>query len=45
MKLLVILSSVVLISAKSLNLKQLEYGFCGETKTNQRICSMRGLID
>merc|ERR1711993_12750 len=28
MKLLVLLSSVVLISAKSLNLKQLEYGFC-----------------
>merc|ERR1712165_60187 len=28
MKLPVLLSSVVLISAKSLNLKQLEYGFC-----------------
>lgn len=34
MKLLLILSSVVLLNAKSLNVKEMEYGFCGELTMN-----------
>ena len=30
MKLIVLLSTIVLVSAKSIRIDQLEYGFCGE---------------
>ena len=34
MKFILLLATAALVSAKSLDLKQLEYGFCGELEVN-----------
>ena len=35
MKLIVLLSTIVLVSAKNIRIDQLEYGFCGELEIKQ----------